>query len=235
MESEKITNVFETSKLLAKIKAHQILLQVSIPGISDIFFTSILDINTDKKYLLLDELNNSNGHDLLLKHKTLNIETKINGVLIQFSLNLHKVTKEDDIYIYNFDFPDTVLYFQKRSNFRINIGLGTDIPVKLKRDDRSPVYGSAINISETGIGMILDAPYSLEMGELLPLCELRISEDDNIASSLEVRYIHNDETKKQQHIGGKFIGLSAPDQKKITRLVIKLQRDLMRRLPKDDF
>lgn len=234
MDSEKITKAFEASKLLEKIRTHNILLQVTIPGINEVFFTSILTINPEKKYLLLDELNNINGHKLLQKHKCLNIETKINGVLVQFSLNLTAITKQDDGYLYRFSFPEKILYFQKRSNFRINIGLGTDIPVKLRREDRSPVYGNAINISETGIGMVLDPPYSLTMGEILPLCELRISEDDNIVSSLEVRYIDAAETSNTKHIGGKFIGLSSADQKKVTQLVIKLQRDLMRRLPKDD-
>jgi len=230
---DQITNRVKSLQLLEKLKAEQTLLQISIPGVPETFFSSLLAIKEDDGFLLLDELNTKNAHKLLLIHKKLNVHAKLNGIGIQFSTDLIDHGKESGIFFYKVAFPETVLYFQKRQNYRINIGLGINIPIKMKRDDGSPVYGEIINLSETGAGIILDTPYILQLSEILPYCELRLSDETIISCQLEVRYASMNKKSSQQLIGGKFLGVSGPHQRDIARLVIDLQRDMMKRLPRE--
>ena len=215
------------------VRTKHSLLQVSIPGVPEIFFSAILSVNPGEKFILLDELNSKQGHELLLIHKKLNVTTKINGIELRFSANLMMSYDKNDIAIYKLEYPESVIYQQKRESYRINIGLGINIPVKLKREDGIPVYGNMINLSETGAGIALDSPCSVQMSEILPYCELRITEEQIIKCQLEIRYIKENNKDKLQHIGGQFIGISNTQQRELSKLVINLQRDLMKRLPKD--
>lgn len=234
MDGKRITNVYEAGKILEKLRNQHALIQVSMPGVPDVFFSSILAVNVDNQFILLDELSKKAAHDLLLVHKNLVFESKLDGIGIHFSCALTSADTEHGAHIYKLAFPDHILYFQKRNNFRINIGLGTNIPVKFKRDDGTPVFGRIINLSETGIGVILDAPYHLSMSEVLPYCDIRLDDENSVTCQLEIRYATDDKQDHCQHIGGKFIGMSNTDQRTISKLVIELQRDLMRRLPKND-
>lgn len=233
MNSENITNPFESARLFEMVRTKHSLLQVSIPGVPEIFFSAILSVNPGEKFILLDELNSKQGHELLLIHKKLNVTTKINGIELRFSANLMMSYDKNDIAIYKLEYPESVIYQQKRESYRINIGLGINIPVKLKREDGIPVYGNMINLSETGAGIALDSPCSVQMSEILPYCELRITEEQIIKCQLEIRYIKENNKDKLQHIGGQFIGISNTQQRELSKLVINLQRDLMKRLPKD--
>jgi len=233
VNSENITNPFESARLFEMVRTKHSLLQVSIPGVPEIFFSAILSVNPGEKFILLDELNSKQGHELLLIHKKLNVTTKINGIELRFSANLMMSYDKNDIAIYKLEYPESVIYQQKRESYRINIGLGINIPVKLKREDGIPVYGNMINLSETGAGIALDSPCSVQMSEILPYCELRITEEQIIKCQLEIRYIKENNKDKLQHIGGQFIGISNTQQRELSKLVINLQRDLMKRLPKD--
>jgi len=204
-----------------------------MPGVPEIFFSAILSVNPNQNYILLDEINSPHGHELLLIHKKFNILTKIDGIELQFSGNLINATEKNGIAIYKIEFPESVLYLQKRQSFRINIGLGTSIPIKLKREDGIPVYGRIINLSETGAGIMLDTPCSIQISDIFPHCELRISEELTIKCQLEVCYISTDKTNDPQRVGGQFIGLDGSQQRELRKLVLKLQRDLMKRLPKN--
>jgi len=233
VDGQKITNRNEAGKLLEKLKSQRALLQTTIPSVPDVFFSAILFIDTENNFILIDELNKKAGHELLLIHKTLHIETKLDGIAIHFSCELIDTEVENGLHIYKFSFPDYLLYFQKRQSYRINIGLGTNIPVKFRREDGAPAYGHIFNLSETGAGIELDKPYRFQMSEILPYCEIRLDEGSTITCQLEIRYASKNQKAEQQRIGGKFIGMTNPDQRLIARLVIELQRDLMRHLPKD--
>lgn len=234
MDGKKITNVYESGKILEKLRTQHALIQVSIPGVPDVFFSSILLVDVKSNFIMIDQLSKKSGHDLLLAHRNIVFESKLDGIGIHFSCELTSSDTEDGIHIYKLAFPDHILYFQKRNNYRINIGLGTNIPVKFKRDDGAPVFGRIINLSETGIGVILDTPYRLHMSEVLPYCEIRLDDENTITCQLEIRYATNNKQGDHQNIGGKFIGMSNSQQRTIGKLVIELQRDLMRRLPKND-
>lgn len=204
-----------------------------MPGVPEIFFSAILSVNPNQKYLLLDEVNSKHGHELLLIHKKFNILTKIDGIELQFSGNLINASERDGIAIYKIDFPDSVLYLQQRQNFRINIGLGINIPVKLKREDGIPVYGHIINLSETGAGIALDTSCAIQIGDIFPYCEIRLSDEEVIKCQFDIRFIAADKTDDHPRIGGQFLGLDGAQQRDLRKLVLKLQRDLMKRLPKN--
>lgn len=233
MKGEKITNPHESARLLEMVRAKHSLLEVSMPGVPDIFFSALLVINADDQFILMDEINTRQGHELLLVHKKINVSTKINGIDLSFSSTLQQAYEKDGIAVYKIDFPESVLYRQQRQSYRINIGLGISIPVKMKREDGVPLYGNMINLSETGAGIALNSPCAVQMSEILPFCELRISEDQTIRCQLEIRYIKPNDNNKPQHIGGQFIGIDNLQQRELSKVVTGLQRDLMKRLPKD--
>lgn len=204
-----------------------------MPGVPEIFFSAILSVNPNQNYILLDEINSKHGHELLLVHKKFNAMTKIDGIELRFSGNLITTSEKNGIAIYKIEYPDSVLYLQQRQSFRINIGLGTSIPVKLKREDGIPVYGHIINLSETGAGIVIDTPCVIQIGDVFPQCEIRLSEEQIIKCQYDVRYMSANKTDESQRIGGQFLGLNGGQQNELRKLVLKLQRDLMKRLPKN--
>jgi len=231
---KKITNLRESARLLDKVRGQRSLLQISIPGVPEVFFSFIINISLDDQFILLDELSAKHGHELLLLHKRLNIQSKVDGIGIQFSTNLISSRCDDGIPVYKVEYPQNILYFQKRQNYRINLGLGTNIPIKLKRDDGTPMYGKVFNLSESGAGIALAPPYTVQFSELVPYCEIRLSDNQNVTCQLEIRYANSGDMDNGQKLGGKFIGLSGEHQRVISKTVINLQRDMMRHIPKSD-
>ena len=230
---EKITNKGHAAKLLERVmKAHSHIL-VTIPGMRDKFSTSILEINPAENYILLDQIIPWTGHSAFLEGGELKAKTVLQGVEISFSVLLEKHIQESGFTVYQVSFPGYVLYMQKRQNFRTNLGLGTSIPIYIRRDDGTPIRGKIVNISETGAGIVLDAPYNLENSEILPRCEIRINEDEIIDCKFEVRFTHKKDMSTPQRVGGKFLSLSGMHKRTLAKLVADLQRDMMKRIPKD--
>lgn len=229
---EIITNPARIRGIISNIHKSRNLLNVSLPDDRHQYNSIILDIDTDKNTITLDELNPKDGHERFLTKKTAIISTTINGVDIRFQINLHNVASSDDIAYYIVGIPDKLDYHQLRAYHRVPIGLNS-IPVLLIQNDEDVLEGELRDISAGGVSIRFTSklPETFKRGTLIPTCMIELKDKEKITSELEIRFISKPDDKQRIQIGARFVGMDKPQQRMVERYVASLDRELRRKMP----
>lgn len=232
-QGDKITDRDLAAGMLKRIVSHRALLTITIPGSNKIYNSAILEINQEQGYLLLDELNPKDGHDQLLETRKLHARAMVKGVDISFNTVLEKANIESGISIYQVRFPDAVWHYQKRQDFRITLEPGVHIPVYLSLESGKIIQAELIDISKTGIRFFMKTYMELEVGTILANCQINLPDKTNISSKFEIRFKKYDKDDNKLIIGGRFLDLPRSEQKLLARKVAGMQRDMIKRLPRE--
>lgn len=233
MDGEIIRNPAQIAQVLRKVQDARSLLVVTLPGENIPYQSAILEIDPDTGYLVLDEITPIQGHKKFLQTGKLVANTKMKGVDIRFTAELDSVLQDTRFTTYRMRFPAELLYMQKRQSFRINLGITSNIAVTLHREDGSRLQGKVVNLSETGEGATVGGNEKFRIAELIPVCEIELPNDEIIQSKLEIRFISQGKQGESVRIGGRFLEMPGIQQRLLARVLLDLQRDMMRRLPKD--
>lgn len=233
LDGERITDTARISSLLKQLHEQRAMLAVTLPDSADKFNSAILAIDEAAKRMVLDELTPRIGHERLLTNNKLHVFAVLHGIEISFAANLRQVGRERGICFYSIGIPEELNYLQQRANFRIRIGMTSGITVVLRRDQQQQYRGRVIDMSESGLGITVRRALPLECGERLP-CTLTLADGHEIECELEVRYVnHVNRPHEDTHFGGRFLDLSPRLHKRLARAIIDLQRELIRKRPKN--
>ncbi len=232
-EGEHITDPIQIAALLKKVKDSRTLVQVTLPGLGREYNSALLDIHQDQGFLLLDELTPADGNQHLVAQRQLTAAIRLRGVDIRFTGTVQEVGGQAGIAFYRIDFPQRLHYRQRRSTYRVKLGMGLLIPFNIAREDGAPYEGRLDDISLGGIGAELKQTTPYHRGDLLPTCAIQLPGGDKIDCEVEVRYISKDEPHKKFHLGARFVNLDRALQHTLQRFVADAERELMRRKPKE--
>ncbi|MDH5190457.1 MAG: flagellar brake protein [Gammaproteobacteria bacterium] len=229
-QTEKISNPARITAILKNIIEARTLLRVTLPGSPKGYNSALLEVNREGNYVLLDELNPKEGHDILLKAKKLAVFTHLNGVDVGFIGHLADAFYQDDIAVYRVQLPKILNYHQLRQHFRIPIGI-TEIPVKIIIDNEITLEGELHDISSGGlcIRFTTEVPANLKRGKLADSCVVDFPDGNRLESKFEIRYRGNEDEKKRTLIGGQFVNLERNKQRMIERYVASLDREMRRK------
>jgi c-di-GMP-binding flagellar brake protein YcgR len=151
-EGEYITDPMQIAALLKKVKDSRTLIQVTLPGQATEYNSALLNIHPDEGYLLLDELTPAQGHRLLTPQSTLTTTIRLRGVEMRFTSTILEIGGQAGIAFYRVVFPQRLFYRQRRSNYRVKLGMGLLIPFNIAREDGKPYEGRLDDISLGGLG-----------------------------------------------------------------------------------
>jgi c-di-GMP-binding flagellar brake protein YcgR len=228
-QPDRITDRTIISGLIKRIKEQRALLTVSLPNTKQTFNSAILDIDEALAYLILDELTPQRGHEKLMEQGMLNARAVVQGIETRFSTSLEQAETESGIWMYRVQFPAEVLYLQRRSSFRIPVGASSGVRAQLTKADQEPFEARVVDLSETGLGVELQAYTQLQRGDLLA-CSLFLPDRKPISCKFEVRYTQILSQPERHRVGGRLVELASVHRKTIARTVTDLQRDLIRKL-----
>lgn len=196
------------------------------------FLTYMATINKQEHKLALDELVPEAGQRLLSRGEPFRIDVYLDGVHVHWKspaavplLNQHK-----GYTVAWFDFPEEVIYHQKRSAFRART-LG-DEPVQLFLGGTGPdivLQGQVADLSATGCKAHIAQPVPpLQPGQMFDDCKI-VFPGGQVSLAVEVRHIKSDEDNSCTTLGLKFLHLDGMSQRTIERYVNHLQREARRR------
>lgn len=233
LDGERIADAARVSSLLKQLHEQRAILAVTLPDSADKFNSAILAIDEPAKRMMLDELTPRIGHERLLTNGKLHVFALLHGIGISFAATVRQVGRECGICYYRIRIPEQLNYLQQRANFRIRVGMTSGITVVLRCDQQQQFRGRVIDISESGLGITVRRALPLECGERLP-CTLTLADGHEIECELEVRYVnHVSRPHEDTHFGGRFLDLAPRLHKRLARAIINLQRELMRKRPKN--
>lgn len=217
--------------LLRRVAEQRALLRVTVPGFQGSYNSAILAVGDALDFLILDELNPRRGHERLVEARRLNVSAQVQGVETRFSSELSEVGQESGIAFYRLPFPAEILHLQRRSSFRVPVGMATPITVVFTRPDASVLRGRILDLSEGGMAVEFKQRVGLRPGEVLP-CQLRLPDGQQLRCKLEVRHAAAPEDQNSVRVGGRFIELQPQQRKALMRVVADLQRALIRKQPR---
>jgi len=217
--------------LMEKLRETRALVQVRIPGEKQPYISSILEIDTKRGHLFLDELNRTAGHEQLLKQKKLHISAQIQGVNIRFTLTMNKALKRGNIYVYRTPLPDLIIYEQRRNAFRVYVGPSMSIRVTFRDEDGRQFEGELQDISLTGIRARIPIETALTDRETPLECSVHLSASESINAEFETRFLKEDKQKRHLLLGGRLLNLTKSQRNQLSRFVMHLQRELIKYQP----
>jgi c-di-GMP-binding flagellar brake protein YcgR len=234
-QTERVTDPARIAQLLKRIKDNRALLSVTVPGVTDVYLSAILNVDPVAGHFELDELAPADGHLALLAAKRLNAFAQCSGVDLSFTASLQEVNRDGDGNFYRITFPAVLFYRQRREHYRVRVGRSQTVPLLISLDRDRAIEGLLHDISAGGLGSEFERYRwpALALGQVLPDCELRLHDHPAVRVSLEVRFVAADDAAHRVRLGARFVDVGRHEQKLIEQFVASLDREWRRRLSRD--
>jgi len=197
---------------------------IRIDGSSDEFRSAITHTSFKSRSFFMDKVIPLHGNDLIRSGKRFSVECDSQGVRIEFKMN-GRLRYQPEREQYRGEFPEEVLYLQRRTAYRVMVPPAHQILVKLRfSPDDEGIQGRLIDLSSSGFKARFDSDVSelLEKNREIAMARVRFNRENTIDCSLEARHIVNDESGNTQ-CGFSFMTLSPQAQRFVDRLITEFQ------------
>ncbi len=226
----------EIKALLKKIYQKHTLLTISIGSRDSYYGSTILEINHDNNYLVLDELYPQDGHELLETETPIIINTQYAGAFVRFKTRIDAIGGNDKAAYYRIPIPDSIDYHQRRNTFRVNTSIAETIPVNLVTEDEVMIKAELRDISLGGVSLrVREIPHvDLETDQHIPTCLIQLNEDKKILASLDICHIEQMSETGTLRIGGRFSSISKFDLRELEQLIAETERAIIKKIKRSD-
>jgi c-di-GMP-binding flagellar brake protein YcgR len=232
-----LTSIDDIRVLLKNINNKHSLLSVIIPPYDEYFGSTIIEINNDENYLVIDELYPKEGHDRIKVGTQLSFNTQYSGAFVNFSGKIEAIGENNKAAYYKINFPKEVEYHQRRNTYRIAISIKETIPVNLVNEDEVLIKAELRDISHGGICLRFNSmPHhsSIKSGDYIPTCLIQVDENRKILSSLNICHVETIEETGTIRVGAEFAQISKIDQRELEHLIASLERSIIQKIKRTD-
>lgn len=226
-DSEQIEDPTRLVPLLERLAKRRTPLAVQVAGHTELYSSCIVDV--DRQYVQLDELLPSNGHELLLAQRSLQVIGKLDGIDICFTSTLAHVDVQDELITYYMNLPERLEYRQRRLDYRVHIPKARQQRVLIDNADDTVFEGLLYDLSHGGAGMIFPEGKPMVKPGLLQECAIELSADEWLYCAVELRYSKNIRARGRQHIGARFADLTPWQARFVGHHLNELERELLRK------
>lgn len=209
---------------LRKIVLMETPVKVHIEGRNAIFSSAITKAELKSRSFFMDQVIPDEGNDLIRQGHRFSIECDSQGVRIEFKATgrmKFNPGKEQ----YRIEFPESLLYLQRRTAYRVMVPPAHDIRLKVKMsDEQGDVTGTIEDLSSSGFRARIKGNVKKRLEEIrnFPVAKVRFNPEHFMDCSLEARHVILDE-HGDTHCGFAFIMMSATAQRYIDRLITEFQ------------
>lgn len=230
--SENIRVQARINGLLQRMLKSHALLTVRVGTNNSTYHSTLLEIDPDNGYIILDELNPRAGHRLVHPGEALIIRAIHDGVESIFSEQVIEIGRDNGIAYYRLSFPSALRYFQRRAHYRATVNILQDIQVYLYDQNQLVVKTTLHDISASGIGMRLRDLLTSDSitGHKIERCEIHFPDREIFTCELELRFIRPGPNKNFRILGARFLNLSPSHQSMIAHIVAELDRAHRKRI-----
>ncbi|MBL4583250.1 MAG: flagellar brake protein [Pseudomonadales bacterium] len=224
----------EIGKALATVVENRSQLTVRINDRLTPYVSLLVEVDSTKNVLYIDELLPKNGNDALCNGEIFSVRAMCRGIPLFFESNqILSVESEKGVLSYKIKFPKKLVYQQRRQFFRMAVGLTQNCDAVLAPSDDGlnaagpSIRGRVVDLSARGVGVRILGQLETELcvGDKLSECEISLPDHDFINGPAEVRHFFYDEERDITICGLKFKGLNKVEQRTLGRYVLHLQRE----------
>ena len=218
--------------LLRGLKESKQLISMLINNGSEVFITSILNVDDDTNLIIIDSAPGQLANQRIIDAPRVSFEGLLDRISIQFSAsNLERIDFEDRPAL-QFEIPTNMIRLQRREYYRINTPLSNPIraliPVQLE-DRQETLKLALVDISCGGIA-ILDERKVLDstIAVIYEHCKLDLPTIGLVDVILQIRNSQDLvllNGKSNRRLGCQFINMSNGVLASIQRYIMKLERE----------
>jgi len=214
---------FSTLQTLMK---ERVFLQVRLPTLNDATYQSLtLEVDSELNKLVIDDLFPRDIGPDITEGVPVEVFCKHQGLRLHFESVIEAITLVEGNIAYQLKVPTQVESKQQRKHFRVHIPL--DSGVKLATDVQNVSIASVLNLSSTGIGLIIPGNVEdiMRSQRVLKNCRLQLPMNNGVVCSVQVRSVQfKAKPTRRTIVGGELINITGADQKKLDQYVFSLQR-----------
>jgi c-di-GMP-binding flagellar brake protein YcgR len=236
LESIKLTSAEDISLLLKKIYLKHSLLTITIEPSDECYGSTILEINNDNNYLVIDELYPEKGHAKIEIGKRITFHAHHAGALVYFIATVEAVGENPKAAYYKIGMPAEVLYHQRRNTYRISTSISEPILVNLVNEDEVLIKAELRDISHGGACLRVNAAshISIHSGDIIPTCLIQVNNERKILSALNICHVEVIKETGMLRIGAEFSGMSKFDQRELEHFIATLERAIIQNIKRVD-
>ncbi|MDO9476663.1 MAG: flagellar brake protein [Pseudohongiella sp.] len=194
-----------------------------------VFASMVLSVNLKEKNFVLDEFSTGEAHKRAEAGTPFTLRASVNGIkVLAKDLKLARVGKDANGLFYEIDFPEKLLYLQRRDAFRAWVPGTLMVNASCKSENHPKgIKGRIQNMSATGFRLLVDGkivpePDMLESFNItthLPLI------DQDLRCDADAVYAQFVQERNHTIVGFRFGTLGRTEQIAINRFVTQLQRE----------
>ncbi|WP_119396094.1 flagellar brake protein [Salinibius halmophilus] len=218
----------EIKRLLVQAQASFSPVSVHFHGTQAFYTSYIVEVDGDRKQILLDEVVPATGNEKVEAGLPFNIETFVDGVRVRATDVKAKPGKASDGgRVYIAAFPNQLHTLQRRQSYRAPVRKTLHIPVDMATAPKSITTGELVDFSMEGCQAAFE-------GDLVSLFEsfsapirgrLRFPNDEFLSAKMMPRRVRYDEVLEKTFVGVRFMQLTSAQMKLIAYIFSELQRD----------
>jgi c-di-GMP-binding flagellar brake protein YcgR len=209
---------------LRKIVLMETPVKVHVEGSKELFRSAITKAELKSRSFFMDQVIPNDGNNLIRNGHRFSIECDSQGVRIDFKVTgrlKYNPGKEQ----YRVEFPESLLYLQRRTAYRVMVPPAHDIRLKVRMsDEQGDVMGVIEDLSSSGFRAKIKGNVKKRLEELrnFPVAKVRFNQEHNMDCSLEARHVILDDNG-DTHCGFAFTMISATAQRYVDRLITEFQ------------
>ncbi|NOZ11360.1 MAG: flagellar brake protein [Gammaproteobacteria bacterium] len=224
------------AQILTRLQINRNLVALSLPKSNENYLSTVINVNLEQRFLLLDELSSAAAHRHLLTEKRFHFHSTVDGIKINFNGTIDHFDHSSTGAFYRVPLPTKIQYMQQRAHYRARIAIANTIAVALSRNEleNPTIKGGLHDISVGGLGINfkkqLEKP--IKLGDFFPGCMITLPDTTTIACSFEARFV-KPEKNKSLRVGGRFVDINMAQQRHIEHFVAEMDREFLRRLARN--
>ena len=216
---------------LGRLQREHLLVSIGISGTKNAFNSMLVDVDANKHTMLLDVLHPEPAHQQLMKKKRFVFNVIHEGVKISFKGAIKKLVEDDGKPAYLIDFPDNLIYQQRRQSFRAPICKDMILPITITDTENEVSFEGIINNVSRG-GLCLQFDHSVKYKfKKFTLLSGSFHTDGNIeiVCDLEIRNITSDSVHRHTIVGVEFKNLNKLHKRHIQHFALNMERRMLKR------
>lgn len=229
LESEQVSDIHfghaqKIDEIFQLLKETRTVLNLNLPGTNKSFTSNILAVDTTNRHFVLDEIYPEEGHKLFESSGTLIAHAELRGTRISFTTCRLSSDYARHMSSYNCKIPETISYFQRRSEYRVLIHPAHLLHITAEHQRTNQILqGHVYDVSLQGIGVVFKTAHIFKPGDQMQRCRLVLPSNDTVSFTLDVRHIEST-SPGCIRVGGSFKELNGRAREIIGRLVRQMER-----------
>jgi c-di-GMP-binding flagellar brake protein YcgR len=217
--------------LLSAITFPPLLVNVALPGVRGLYSSSLLQVNSTSKRILLDVLSPEEGHVQVAPGTVMHVHSRLRGAQFDFATCVIEIQAGDRPLAYLARMPGSVRFHHRRGHPRVHTGYLQDYSMVILGPAADRLPGRLADISAGGMAIVFPRDPGLACGQVISGCRLSLLGGEQLEFCLELVHLRACPVTGELEAGARFLRDEHHDEDRLQRILDKLQRQQLERPP----